>query len=114
MVEEREFDIVHAHDWLTFRAALRLKEARNWPIILHVHSVESDRAGQHGGNPLVSEIEEISLQLADQIIAVSQRTKQAIMRDYGIPADKIEVVHNSIEPAEASPLTIITPTSIWR
>lgn len=104
LVEEREFDVVHAHDWLTFRAALRLKESRNWPIILHVHSVESDRAGQHGGNPLVSEIEEISLQLADKVVAVSQRTKQAIMRDYGIPAAKIEVIHNSVEPAEASPL----------
>ena len=104
LVADQEFDVVHAHDWLTFRAALRLKELKNWPVILHVHSVESDRAGQHGGNPLVTEIEGISLHLADKIIAVSQRTKQSIVRDYGVPADKIEVVHNSIEPSEITPL----------
>ena len=43
LISEKEFDIVHAHDWLTFRAALRVKQIKNCPIILHVHSVESDR-----------------------------------------------------------------------
>ncbi len=105
LVENREFDIVHAHDWLTFRAAMRVKEKRGCPVILHVHSVESDRAGGQGkGNPLVLEIEELSLQLADRVIAVSQHTKDCIVRDYGVPADKIEVVHNSIEPGDIEPL----------
>jgi glycosyltransferase involved in cell wall biosynthesis len=105
LVETKEFDIVHAHDWLTFRAALRVKELKNCPIILHVHSVESDRAGDHhGGNPLVREIEEIALHMADRVIAVSEHTKRAIVRDYGVPADKIEVVHNSIEPGDFIPL----------
>jgi glycogen(starch) synthase len=104
LVEEREFDVVHAHDWLTFRAALRLKEQRGWPVILHVHSIESDRAGQIGGNPLVTEIEEVSLHLADKIVAVSERTKKAIVRDYDVPADKIEIVHNSVEPSSITPL----------
>jgi glycogen(starch) synthase len=104
LVESQDFDVVHAHDWLTFRAALRLKELRNWPIILHVHSVESDRGGENGGNPLVTEIESLSLQLADKVVAVSERTKQAIIREYDIPADKIEVVHNSIDQADIQPL----------
>jgi glycogen synthase len=97
LVEQKEFDIVHAHDWLTFQAALRVKEIKHCPIVLHVHSVESDRAGRPEGNPAVQEIEAIALQLADKIIAVSHHTKRAIMHDYGVPADKIEVVHNSIE-----------------
>lgn len=104
LVETTEFDIVHAHDWLTFRAALRAKEAKHCPIILHVHSVESDRSGSRHGNPLVHEIEEIALLAADRVIAVSQHTKNAIMRDYGVPGDKIEVVHNSIEPGDVAPL----------
>ncbi len=89
MVEDKEIDIVHAHDWLTFRAALRVKELKRCPIILHVHSVESDRAGNRHGNPLVKEVEELSMHLADRVIAVSQLTKDKIIRDYGIPADKI-------------------------
>ncbi len=104
MAKTMSFDIVHAHDWLTFRAALKIKEMKNCPIVLHVHSVESDRAGGRYGNPLVREIEETSLWMADMIIAVSEHTKKAIIRDYSIPADKIEVVHNSIDPNQLLPL----------
>lgn len=104
IVEDKEFDIVHAHDWLTFRAALRVRELKNCPIIMHVHSVESDRAGNNYGNPFVREIEAIGLHLADKIIAISMHTKRAIVRDYGVPASKIEVVHNSIDSSEIVPL----------
>jgi glycogen(starch) synthase len=95
---DREYDVIHAHDWLTFRAALRAKQAKaNCPLILHVHSIERDRAGGNDGNPMVREIEGTSMMLADKIIAVSQLTKDAIVKDYDIPADKIEVVHNSVD-----------------
>lgn len=100
LIDGREFDIVHAHDWLTVRAAMRIKEKRGSPVILHMHSVESDRAGGSGGNPLVREIEEMGVYLADRVIAVSQHTKNCIVRDYGVPAEKVEVVHNSIEPCD--------------
>ena len=103
MIETREFDIVHAHDWLTARAAMRVKEKRGCPLILHLHTVESDRAGGQPGNPLVREIEALAVLVADRIVAVSQHTKNCIIRDYGVPADKIEVVHNSIEPSEIMP-----------
>src|SRR6185436_15783200 len=52
LVEVREFDIIHAHDWLTCRAAIRAKEKSGKPLIVHMHSVEADRAGSEGGgNP---------------------------------------------------------------
>ena len=96
---EQEYDVVHAHDWLTFRAGLRVKQSKGWPLIVHVHSVEADRAGrEYGGNPLVREIESLGMLLADRVIAVSEHTKRAIIREYGVPAGKIEVVHNSINP----------------
>jgi glycosyltransferase involved in cell wall biosynthesis len=96
----KEYDVIHAHDWLTFRAGVRAKQAKtNCPLILHVHSIERDRAGGQAGNPFVREIEETSMLLADKVIAVSELTKRAIIDDYGIPADKIEVVHNSVDHA---------------
>jgi glycosyltransferase involved in cell wall biosynthesis len=104
LVQEREFDIVHAHDWLTFRAALRAKQMSRCPIVLHVHSVERDRAGGGSGNPLCREIEGLSFMLADRIIAVSQHTKNMIIEDYNVPEDKIEVVHNSIDSSMLEPL----------
>lgn len=92
-----DYDIIHAHDWLTFRAALRAKEVTNKPLVVHVHATEFDRAGGKQGNPMVHEIEYLGLLLADRIFAVSQLTKDIIVKEYGIPADKIEVVHNSID-----------------
>ncbi|OGL30540.1 hypothetical protein A3F37_01575 [Candidatus Saccharibacteria bacterium RIFCSPHIGHO2_12_FULL_41_12] len=104
MVDRMEFDVIHAHDWLTFRAAIRAKAKSNKPMILHIHSLEHDRAGGQLGNPLVHEIEYIAMMMADRIIAVSNHTKKAIMREYDIPADKIDVVHNSIDPNMLEPL----------
>jgi glycogen(starch) synthase len=97
LVESVEFDVIHAHDWLTFRAALLAREKTGCPLILHVHSIERDRAGGSEGNPLIREIEATSMLLADHVLAVSRRTKDLIVSDYNIPADKIEVIHNSIE-----------------
>lgn len=98
------FDVIHAHDWLTFRAALRAKQQTGLPLIVHFHSVERDRAGGGLGNPLVREIEEMALMMADRVIAVSQHTKDMIVQDYDIPASKIHVVHNSIDKEMLEPL----------
>lgn len=92
-----QFDIIHAHDWLTFRAGLRAKELSGKPLVVHVHATEFDRSGGKSGNSLVHEIEEMGLLMADRIFAVSQFTKDIIVREYGIPTDKVEVVHNSID-----------------
>lgn len=104
IVKEHDFEVIHAHDWLTFRAGLRARELSGKPLILHVHSIESDRAGDKKGHPAVHEIEEIGLLLADRIIAVSEFTKQKIVEEYKIPPSKIVVAHNSIDRSMMTPL----------
>lgn len=104
LCESSNFDIIHAHDWLTFRAGLRAREISGKPLLVHVHSIESDRAGGNNGNPLVREIEGLTFMLADKILAVSNHTKQGISREYGIPLSKIEVVHNSYDECETIPV----------
>lgn len=98
------YEVIHAHDWMTFRAALRAKELANLPLVVHIHSIESDRAGGGYGNPLVREIEQTAMLLADRVVAISEHSKQSIVREYQIPADKIEVAYNSIDIAEAEKL----------
>lgn len=90
-------DVIHAHDWLTMEAGVRAKELTNAPLIVHVHATEFDRSGELGGNPIVHEIEQQALLMADKIIAVSNITKNIIVNNYGIPADKVDVVHNAID-----------------
>lgn len=92
------YEAIHAHDWLTMEAGMRAKEVSGVPLIVHVHATEYDRAGSVTGNPLVHEIEYMGLMMADKVIAVSNVTKSIIVHKYGIPADKIEVVHNAIDP----------------
>jgi glycogen(starch) synthase len=104
LTSAQSYDIIHAHDWLTFRAGLRAKENLGCPLILHVHSLESDRAGGKRGNPLVHEIEDIAFHAADKIIAVSNFTRRAIVDQYGIPDDRVDVIHNSIELSDVVPL----------
>lgn len=90
-------EAIHAHDWLTMEAGVRAKAAADVPLIVHVHATEYDRSGEFLGNPLVHEIEQHGLMMADRIIAVSHITKDIIVKNYQIPADKVEVVYNAID-----------------
>ena len=95
--KHHSFDAIHAHDWLTMEAGVRAKQLTNKPLIVHVHATEFDRAGGESGNPIIHEIEYNGLMMADRIFAVSAITKRIIVERYGIPAEKIEVVHNAID-----------------
>jgi glycogen synthase len=94
---DTSYDAIHAHDWLTMEAGIRAKQITDAPLIVHVHSTEFDRSGGGDGNPIAREIEYQGLIVADRIIAVSEVTKQIIISQYGISADKIEVMHNAID-----------------
>lgn len=99
-LETQNPDVIHAHDWLTFEAAMKAKTKTGKPMVAHVHATEFDRSGEHNGNPLVHEIEQQALLMADRVVAVSQVTKDIIVREYHIPANKVHVIHNSIEAEE--------------
>lgn len=90
-------DLVHAHDWLTYEAGMLAKKQYGLPLVAHVHATEYDRAGMHTGNPLIHEIEQEGLLLADKIIAVSEATKRIIHEKYHIPLNKIDVIYNSLD-----------------
>lgn len=93
------FDLIYAHDWMTFPAALQLKDMTGKPLVVHVHSLETDRSGQTGN--LAWEIECEAFQTADLIIAVSEFSATQLRERYGVAAEKIRVVYHgkdSISP----------------
>ena len=94
-----EFDIIHAHDWITFAAGLRIKNSTGKPLVVHVHSLETDRAGE-GIRNSIYHLEKEVLGAADSVFSVSQFTKEQIVRHYGIDPSKIHVVHNGIDPGD--------------
>jgi glycosyltransferase involved in cell wall biosynthesis len=91
-----EFEIIHAHDWMTFPAAIAIAEATRKPLIVHVHSTEFDRSGEHV-NQMVYDIERQGMHAADKVIAVSHYTRNIIVNRYSVPAEKVEVVYNGVE-----------------
>lgn len=93
------FDVIHAHDWMTFPAGVALSERTGKPLIVHVHSLEQDRSGLFV-HPQISEIERFGTRHADKVIAVSYFTKRSIERHHAIPSSKILVVHNGVYPRE--------------
>lgn len=94
-----DFDVIHAHDWITYPAGVNIKNRTGKPLILHVHALETDRAGSETRNEIYA-LEKNAMELANEIIAVSQYTKDQIVRHYGIDAARIRVVHNGIDPAD--------------
>ena len=87
-------DIIHAHDWLTFPAAIAAKEATGKPTITHVHSTEYDRTGGHSQNPSVFNIEKNGLENADKVISISKLQIDLLKRIYNLEKQKIELIYN--------------------
>jgi len=92
-----DFDVIHAHDWLTSKAAVAAKKATGKKLILHIHATEFDRSGSNGVNQHVYEIEKMGMENADVVVAVSNFTRKKIIENYGIDPNKVKVVHNAIE-----------------
>lgn len=91
-----QFDIIHAHDWMTFPAAITVAGFTRKPLVVHVHSTEFDRSGEHV-NQRIYDIERAGMHHARRVICVSHLTRQIVLRRYSVPARKIDVVYNGVE-----------------
>jgi len=97
LIKDEEFDIIHAHDWMSIKAGVLAKHTTGKPLVFHIHATELDRTGGNGVNQTVYEIEKWGMQQADKVIAVSEFTKQKIIKHYAIDPNKIEVIHNAVK-----------------
>lgn len=95
LAQQEDFDVIHAHDWMTYLAGMVVKALTGKPLVVHSHALEFDRSGDNV-NPQVSHIEWAGLQAADRVVAVSHYTKNRIVQRYGVSPDKIDVVYNAV------------------
>ena len=101
IAQEEDFEIIYAHDWLSFGAGIEAKRVTGKPLIVHVHATEYDRGGGNAINPHVYKIERDGMQEADVVIAVSELTKKIVVDKYNIDESKVQVVYNGIDAATA-------------
>lgn len=97
IAQENKFDVIHAHDWLTYPAGIAAKEATGKPLVVHVHATDFDRSGGRV-NPVVFDIEKRGMEAADKVITVSNLTRNTVIEKYGIPANKVVTVYNAVDP----------------
>ncbi|MFO8129291.1 MAG: glycosyltransferase family 4 protein [Bacteroidales bacterium] len=96
-----EFDVIHAHDWLTYPAGIAARSVSGKPLVTHMHATEFDRSGEHV-NKDVYDIEKKGMEEADRVIAVSNLTRNVVIRRYGIDPGKVTTIYNAVEPSEKS------------
>lgn len=99
IVHEREFDIIYAHDWMTFLAGIEVKFRTGKPLALHVHALDYDRGGPESRG-WIYDLEKYAMQHADVIIPVSKYTGDIIAGHYEIDRAKIFPVHNGVDVVE--------------
>lgn len=96
IAKTQEFDVIHAHDWLTYLAGIAAKKLTGKPLVVHVHATEFDRSGENV-NTLVYELEKRGMKEADMVIAVSNLTRNIVISKYGIHPSKVVTVHNAVD-----------------
>ncbi|WP_454986443.1 glycosyltransferase family 4 protein [Capnocytophaga bilenii] len=92
-----DFDVIHAHDWLTYSAGMIAKQLSGKPLIVHVHATEYDRGGEYNRNTLVYDIEKRGMEAADVVVTVSNWTRNIVIEKYGIAPEKVITVHNAVD-----------------
>lgn len=97
IAKQNDFDIIHAHDWLCYKAGVTAKQISKKPLIVHVHATEYDRSGDNI-NQDVYNVEKYGMDNADKIICVSDFTRSIVINKYHQNPNKVVSVHNGVEP----------------
>ncbi len=92
-----EFDLIHAHDWLTYLAGIAAKEVTGKPLVVHVHATSFDRGTDDMVDSRVYAIEKRGMEAADRVITVSDLTRNIVINKYGIDPAKVVTVHNAVD-----------------
>jgi len=97
MEHKDEFDLIHAHDWLTYLAGIAAKELTGKPLVVHVHATSFDRGTDDMVDSRVYAIERRGMEAADRVVTVSDLTRNIVINKYGIDPAKVVTVHNAVD-----------------
>lgn len=100
-------DVVHTHTWYTNFAGALAKRIYGCRLVATVHSLEPLRPWKReqlgAGYELSSWMEKEGLEACDAVVAVSREMKRDILKCYDIPASRVTVIHNGVDPQKYRP-----------
>ena len=97
MQHKDEFDVIHAHDWLTYLAGIAAKELTGKPLVVHVHATSYDRGDEKHIDTRILDIETRGMLAADRVVTVSNLTRSIVIKKYHIDPSKVVTVHNAVD-----------------
>ena len=106
IARQQEYDIIHAHDWLTYPAGIHAKNVSGKPLVIHVHATDFDRS-RGNVNPTVYGIEKNGMDHADCIMCVSELTRQTVINHYHQDPAKCITMHNAVYPLSSDILDMV-------
>jgi len=113
VARQQQYDIIHAHDWLTYPAGIYAKHLSGKPLVIHVHATDFDRS-RGNVNPTVYSIEKDGMDHADCIMCVSELTRQTVINYYHQDPNKCFAMHNAVYPLEQKKLDIVNQRKSFR
>ena len=93
-------DVVHCHTWYSHFAGIVAKLCYGTPLIITTHSLEPLRPWKReqlgNGYDASSWIEKTAIEMADALIAVSEETKEDVLKHFNVDENKVKVIYNGI------------------
>jgi len=100
-------DVVHLHTWYSHFGGILAHLNYGLPMALTVHSLEPLRPWKReqlgGGYDFTLWLEKTAIEMANAVIAVSNETREDILRLFDVPEERVPVIYNGIDPDEYTP-----------
>jgi glycogen(starch) synthase len=101
-----DFDLIHSHDWLVAQAAEQVARRFRRPWLTTVHATEY---GRHQGwvdkhpQSHIHAVERRMVRRADGVVTCSHYMHKHVTSVFGVPAGRITVIQNAIDPRDLTP-----------
>ena len=92
LLEEKDFDLIHANDWTTVPGAVAISKHLEKPMVITIHSTENERGFEGEQAEMISELEWQGAYESDQVLVTKEDTKNSVLFDLDAPEDKLEVI----------------------
>jgi glycogen synthase len=97
VAKDRNFDLIHCHDWMTVNAGIELKKLTGKKLVFTMHSTEYDRTTNVYPMDMIVNTEKVGMDQSDFVITNSEGMKNQLSERYDINDEKITVVYNGID-----------------
>jgi glycogen synthase len=102
--DEIDADVVHCHTWYAQFAGIVAKLCYGMPLVITTHSLEPLRPWKREqlgrGYEASSWIEKTAIEMADAVIAVSEETREDVLKHFDVDKNKVQVIYNGINLKE--------------